>query len=88
MARSAAAHAWSARSTRATARATPIDAARIVVEEIEVIGSRCGRFAPAIERIGAIDVGSLVSETVSLDRGEQALVLAAKPGVLKILLAR
>ncbi|MBA3501121.1 MAG: alcohol dehydrogenase catalytic domain-containing protein [Deltaproteobacteria bacterium] len=67
---------------------TPIDAARIVVEEIEVIGSRCGRFAPAIERIGAIDVASLVSDVVSLDRGEEAMRLAAKPGVLKILLAR
>ena len=67
---------------------TPIDAARIVVEEIEVIGSRCGRFAPALDRIGAIDVRSLVSEVVSLDRGDGALALAAKPGVLKILLAR
>ena len=67
---------------------TPLDAARIVVEEIEVIGSRCGRFAPAIARIGALDVTSLVSDVVSLDGGEDAMQLAAKPGVLKILLAR
>jgi hypothetical protein len=25
--------------------ATPVDAARVVVEEITVVGSRCGRFA-------------------------------------------
>ena len=38
--------------------ATPIDAARVVVDEIHVIGSRCGRFAPALELLarGAVDV--------------------------------
>ena len=29
--------------------ATGIDAARIVVDEISVVGSRCGRFGPALE---------------------------------------
>src|SRR6185369_13294166 len=44
--------------------ATPVDAARIVVEEIEVIGSRCGRFAPALDLLsrGAVDVAPLVRE--------------------------
>jgi threonine dehydrogenase-like Zn-dependent dehydrogenase len=70
--------------------ATPIDAARVVVEEIQVIGSRCGRFAPALELLArnAVDVASLVSEVISLGRGEQALARAAAPGVLKVLLAR
>lgn len=70
--------------------ATPVDAARIVVEEIEVIGSRCGRFAPALELMsrGAVDVAPLVSEIVSLDAAEAALARAATPGVLKVLLAR
>lgn len=67
---------------------TQLDAARIVVEEIEVIGSRCGRFAPAFARIGAIELTDLVSEIVPLDRAEDALRLAATPGVLKVLLAR
>lgn len=69
--------------------ATPLDAARLVVEEITVIGSRCGRFAPALELLarGAVDVADLVSEVVSLDRGEAALQRAAAPGVLKVLLA-
>lgn len=69
---------------------TPIDAARIVVDEIRVIGSRCGRFAPAIELLarGAVDVGALISEVVSLDDAEDAMRRAARPGVLKILLSR
>jgi threonine dehydrogenase-like Zn-dependent dehydrogenase len=69
---------------------TPIDAARIVVEEIQVIGSRCGRFAPALDLLarGEVDVGPLISEVVSLDRAEDAMRRAAAPGVLKVLLAR
>jgi len=69
---------------------TPIDAARIVVEEVTVIGSRCGRFAPALALLetGGIAIGPLVSETLSLGDGERAMQLAAEPGMLKVLLAR
>jgi threonine dehydrogenase-like Zn-dependent dehydrogenase len=69
---------------------TPIDAARVVVEEINVIGSRCGRFAPALELLArsAVDLSSLVSEVIPLGRGEHALERAAAPGVLKVLLGR
>ena len=68
---------------------TPIDSARIVVDEIHVIGSRCGRLAPALDLLarGAVDVESLISERLPLDRGEEALARAARPGVLKVLLA-
>jgi threonine dehydrogenase-like Zn-dependent dehydrogenase len=67
---------------------TPVDAARVVVEEITVVGSRCGRFAPALDLLarGAVDVADLVSEIVALDRGPEALARAAAPGVLKVLL--
>jgi threonine dehydrogenase-like Zn-dependent dehydrogenase len=70
--------------------ATPVDAARIVVDEIRVVGSRCGRFAPALDLLarGAADVGPLISEVASLDRAEDAMRLAATPGVLKVLLSR
>ena len=42
---------------------TEINAARLVVDEISVVGSRCGRFPPALDllRTGAIDVDSLIS---------------------------
>lgn len=68
----------------------PIDAARIVVDEIRVIGSRCGRFAPALDLLarGAVAVGRLIDDVIPLDRGEEAMRRAATPGVLKILLAR
>ena len=67
---------------------TPVDAARVVVEEITVVGSRCGRFAPALDLLarGAVDVADLVSEVLPLDRGAEALARAAAPGVLKVLL--
>src|SRR6266851_8110055 len=67
---------------------TEMDAARIVVDEISVIGSRCGRFAPALEllKTGAVDVESLISEELRLTEGLRAMKRAAEPGVLKVLL--
>jgi threonine dehydrogenase-like Zn-dependent dehydrogenase len=68
--------------------ATPVDAARVVVDEIRVVGSRCGRFAPALDLLarGAVDVGCLISEVLPLERGVEAMAVAARPGVLKVLL--
>ena len=65
-----------------------MDAARIVVDEISVIGSRCGRFAPVLEllKTGAVDVESLISEELRLTEGLRAMERAAEPGVLKVLL--
>jgi threonine dehydrogenase-like Zn-dependent dehydrogenase len=70
--------------------ATPIDTARVVVEEVRVVGSRCGRFAPALDLLArrAVDVSPLVSEVLPLDRALDAMKLAAKDGVLKVLLER
>jgi threonine dehydrogenase-like Zn-dependent dehydrogenase len=71
------------------AAATPVDASRIVVDEIRVIGSRCGRFAPALDLLarGAVDVMPLVTDVVSLDHAEAALARASS-GALKLLLSR
>jgi len=68
--------------------ATKINAARIVVDEISVVGSRCGRFAPALELLEtkAIDVESLISEEFRLADGLRGMARAAEPGVLKVLL--
>jgi threonine dehydrogenase-like Zn-dependent dehydrogenase len=68
--------------------ATKVDAARIVVDEISVMGSRCGRFAPALDllRTGAIDVESLISEEYSLSDGVRAMQRATERGVIKVLL--
>jgi threonine dehydrogenase-like Zn-dependent dehydrogenase len=67
---------------------TEIDAARIVVDEISVVGSRCGRFAPALELLArdAVEVASLVTEEFSLDDAPRAKQRATESGVLKVLL--
>ncbi len=68
--------------------AARFDAAPLVVNEITVIGSRCGRFEPALEMLRArrVDVASLVSAEFPLDRATRALREAARPGVRKVLL--
>ena len=67
---------------------TELDAARIVVDEISIVGSRCGRFTPALDllRKSAIDVDSLISEEYPLSNGVHAMQRAAARGVLKVLL--
>ena len=60
----------------------------IVINEISLIGSRCGPFKPAIQAIksGAVDVLSLVSKIYSLDDGLKALKYASEKGVIKVIL--
>ncbi|HKR01814.1 MAG TPA: alcohol dehydrogenase catalytic domain-containing protein [Pyrinomonadaceae bacterium] len=67
---------------------TAVDAARIVVDEISVVGSRCGRFQPALDllRQGTVDVESLISEEYRLSDGVRAMQRATERGVIKVLL--
>ncbi len=67
---------------------TEMNAARIVVDEISVVGSRCGRFAPALDLLKSrkIEVENLISEEFSLADGVRAMARAAEPGVMKVLL--
>jgi threonine dehydrogenase-like Zn-dependent dehydrogenase len=59
----------------------------LVVDEITLIGSRCGPFAPALcllqER--SVDVRGLVDATYPLDDAVTAFEHAQRPGALKIL---
>jgi alcohol dehydrogenase len=66
----------------------PIDTAPAIVNEITLVGSRCGRFEPALKMLasGKVRVGDLISEEFSLDRAPEAFARAATKGVLKILL--
>ncbi len=63
-------------------------ASRVVVDEITIVGSRCGRFAPALELLasGAVDVGGLIQDSRPLSQGVEAMRNAAAKGSLKILL--
>jgi len=64
------------------------DTAPIIVNEITLVGSRCGRFEPALEllKTGLINVTDMISEQMPLDRAPEAFRKAAKSGVLKVLL--
>jgi alcohol dehydrogenase len=66
----------------------PIDTAPVIVNEITLVGSRCGRFEPALEllRLGAIDVESMVSDSMPLAEAAAGFRRASQPGVLKVLL--
>jgi len=65
-----------------------IDSAPVIVNEVTLVGSRCGRFEPAIRLLasGKVDVMPLISAEFPLDRAPQAFKSAATKGVLKVLL--
>ncbi|RLT54694.1 MAG: alcohol dehydrogenase [Chloroflexi bacterium] len=65
-----------------------LDAAPIVVNELTVVGSRCGPFAPALQLLaaGRVLVEPLVHARYALADGMAAFAHAAQPAVLKVLL--
>jgi len=65
-----------------------IDTAPVIVNEITLVGSRCGRFEPAIRLLasGKLNVADLISDEFPLDRAPEAFARAATKGVLKVLL--
>ena len=67
---------------------TRLNASAVVVDEITLVGSRCGPFAPALELLaaGRIDPRSLIHARYGLDDALAAFEHAARPGVLKVLL--
>ena len=66
----------------------PLNLAPLVIDEINVVGSRCGPFREAIRALAEkrIDVASLIHRRMKLEQGVEAMELAARPGVLKVLL--
>lgn len=66
----------------------PVDTAPVIVNEVTLIGSRCGRFEPAIELLqkGRVNVRQMVSADYPLAQAPEAFAEAARPGVLKVLL--
>lgn len=62
--------------------------AKIVIDEIQVIGSRCGRFEPALRLMesGVIDPGDLISEIVPFEAWELAFSKVQASAALKVLL--
>ena len=70
------------------AHGAPLNLAPVVIDELTIVGSRCGPFAPALDALarGLVDVRALISARLPLRDGVEALRRAAQPGVLKVLL--
>ncbi len=68
--------------------AVPIDTAPLIVNEIRLVGSRCGRFEPALWLLqsGMARVEKMVSARFPLSEAPRAFERAAEKGCLKVLL--
>jgi len=68
--------------------AAPIESWPIVVNEITMLGSRCGPFAKAIALLRAklVDPRPLITRTFPLSEAGKAIKFAQQKGVLKVLL--
>lgn len=65
-----------------------VDSAPVVVNEITLVGSRCGRFEPALKllRSGKVRVAEMISDRLPLKNAPLAFERAAAKGTLKVLL--
>lgn len=65
-----------------------IDTAPIIVNEITLVGSRCGRFAPALDLIaaGRLNLDGMIDSEFALADAERAFARAQERGVLKVVL--
>jgi threonine dehydrogenase-like Zn-dependent dehydrogenase len=66
----------------------PVNLSSLVVDEITLVGSRCGPFEPALRLLAnkRLDPRPLISARFPLSQGPAAFEQAARPGVLKVLL--
>ena len=66
-----------------------LDTNRLVVDEITLVGSRCGPFPRALAALASasVVVDSLIDARFPLHEGVAAIQFAQRPGVLKVLLA-
>lgn len=65
-----------------------IDLNLIVINELSLIGSRCGPFPDAIKAIesGKIKLYPLISAEYSIEEGIRAFAHASEKGVLKVIM--
>lgn len=62
--------------------------APLVIDEITVVGSRCGQLAPALRvmSLGLVDPSPLISGTFLLAEAESAFLKSQEPSSMKVLL--
>lgn len=65
-----------------------INLTKVVVDEINIVGSRCGPMAAALRMLARqqVDVSCLIDAQFSADQALEAFERAAQPGVRKVLL--
>jgi len=65
-----------------------VNMAPLIVDEITLVGSRCGRFAPALELIRrkALNLDAMLTGEFALARAPEAFERAAQRGALKVFL--
>jgi alcohol dehydrogenase len=65
-----------------------VDTAPVIVNEITLVGSRCGRFEPALDLLsrGLINVQDMISAWEKLADAPRAFERAARKGTMKVLL--
>ncbi|HJQ24865.1 MAG TPA: alcohol dehydrogenase catalytic domain-containing protein [Blastocatellia bacterium] len=67
---------------------TAFDLSMAVVNELRLVGSRCGRLAPALDLLArrAVNVRRLISNEYAIEDGLAAFAQAAAPQTMKVLL--
>ncbi len=67
---------------------TTLEMSQVVVNELTIVGSRCGRFQPAIDMLasGHLDLNPLISSRLTLEEGSRAFEEAAAPSSMKVIL--
>src|SRR2546427_17040 len=65
-----------------------VDTAPVIVNEITLVGSRCGRFEPALDLLsrGLVNVQDMISGCEKLADAPRAFEQAARKGTMKVLL--
>jgi alcohol dehydrogenase len=66
----------------------PVDTAPIIVNELTLVGSRCGRMEAALPLLaeGRLRVQDMISDRFPLAEAPKAFARAAEKGVVKVLL--
>ncbi|NLZ26167.1 MAG: alcohol dehydrogenase, partial [Chloroflexi bacterium] len=66
-----------------------VNLSKLVVDEINVIGSRCGPMDAALRLLeqGLIDTKSMISSQFTISQGMEAFEIAKQPGILKVLVS-
>jgi threonine dehydrogenase-like Zn-dependent dehydrogenase len=66
----------------------PVNTAPVIVDELTLIGSRCGRMEPALRLLsqGKLRLDEMIADTYALECAPKAFEYAASSGVLKVLM--